>query len=220
MTSESTSGPSIGGVPAALAHPLQTARLRLRPATADDADTTFTYRRLEPVARWITDLPADLEAYRARFTDPKRLAATVIVELNGVTIGDFMLRLEDAWAQTEVADLAQKRQAELGWVLDPAFTGHGYATEAVRELIRYCFEELGVRRVVANCFAANEDSWRLMERIGMRREAHAVRDSLHRSGEWLDGYGYALLNDEWLHSTDQSDPAAAGRDRSSDPDSA
>ena len=51
--------------------------------------------------------------------------------------------------------------------------------------------------MTANCFAANEPSWRLMERLGMRREAHAVRDSLHRSGEWMDGLTYALLAEEW-----------------------
>ena len=93
-----------------------------------------------------------------------------------------MLRVEDAWAQTEVADLARGAQAELGWVLDPAHTGHGYATEAVRGLLAHCFETLGVRRVVANCFLANDTSSRLMERVGMRREGHAVAESLHRSG--------------------------------------
>jgi RimJ/RimL family protein N-acetyltransferase len=64
-------------------------------------------------------------------------------------------------------------------------------------VLRICFEDLGLRRVTAECFAANEASWRLMERLGMRRESHNVGDSLHRSGEWLDGYGYALLADEW-----------------------
>jgi RimJ/RimL family protein N-acetyltransferase len=36
-----------------------------------------------------------------------------------------------------------------------------------------------------------------MEKLGMRRELYAVRESLHRTGEWLDGAGYALLADEW-----------------------
>ena len=36
-----------------------------------------------------------------------------------------------------------------------------------------------------------------MERVGMRRELHTVRESLHRSGQWPDGMGYALLADEW-----------------------
>ena len=108
-----------------------------------------------------------------------------------------MLKLESPWAQAEVEAQAHDVQAELGWVLDPAHTGNGYATEAVRELMRLCFDELRLRRVVAFCFADNETSWRVMERVGMRRELHAVRESLHRSVEWLDVFGYALLSEEW-----------------------
>jgi RimJ/RimL family protein N-acetyltransferase len=181
----------------ALTHAVRTERLTLRPATADDADPTWKYRRLESVGEWLTEVPADLEAYRATtFANPARLAATVIVELDGNVIGDFMLRIEDAWAQTEVADQARGTQAELGWVLDPAYAGHGYATESVRCLLEYCFRALGVRRVVANCFLANDTSWRLMDRVGMRREGHAVAESLHRSGQWLDTVTYAVLAEE------------------------
>jgi RimJ/RimL family protein N-acetyltransferase len=54
-----------------------------------------------------------------------------------------------------------------------------------------------VRRVTASCFLANDASWRLMERVGMRRELHSVAESLHRSGQWLDTVGYAVLADEW-----------------------
>ncbi len=92
-------------------------------------------------------------------------------------------------------------EAELGWVLDPAYAGRGYATEAVQGLLRLCFEELGLRRVTAGCFADNVASWRLMERVGMRRELHTVRESLHRTKGWLDGFGYALLADEWRSTT-------------------
>ena len=88
-------------------------------------------------------------------------------------------------------------RAEIGWCLDPAYQGRGYAREAVEALIEVCFEALGLRRVVANCFADNTASWRLMERLGMRREVYNVRDSLHRTGAWLDGVGYALLAEEW-----------------------
>ena len=177
--------------------PLRTQRLTLRPATADDAAATWRFRCLPEVAEWITRADSDLGDHRARFTSPDRLAKTLVVELDGEVIGDLMLAVEDAWAQAEVADQAQAVQAELGWVFHPGHSGKGYATEAVQELIRFCFEDLGLRRVTANCFADNEASWRLMERLGMRRELHTVRDSLHRSGAWLDGLGYALLADEW-----------------------
>ena len=94
-------------------------------------------------------------------------------------------------------------QAELGWALRPEETGKGYATEAVEAALRICFEDLELRRVAASCFAANTASYRLMERVGMRREACTTKDSLHPSGEWMDGYSYAILADEWrqLHPT-------------------
>lgn len=184
-----------------LRRPLPTPRLVLRPATVDDAEATWAYRRLDSINQWLTGVPAGLPDYRAMFVEPSRLAATVIVQTAHDTgphlIGDFMLRVEDAWSQAGVADHATAAQAELGWVLAPAHTGHGYATEAVNELLRYCFDELDIHRVVANCFLDNDTSWRLMERVGMRRETHAVRDSLHRSGRWLDTVGYAVLHDEW-----------------------
>jgi len=192
-----------------LGRTLHTDRLTLRPATADDADATWAYRRLDGVNEWLTGVPESVAAYRTLFTARDRLSTTVIVELvrpdhdaecAPVVIGDFMLSPEDAWAQAEVAGQATGAQAELGWVLDPRYTGAGFATEAVHELLRYCFVELGLHRVVANCFLANETSWRLMERVGMRREAHAINESLHRSGRWLDTLGYALLGDEWHRS--------------------
>jgi RimJ/RimL family protein N-acetyltransferase len=187
-------------LPPTLGRPLHTTRLTLRPATAADADPTWEYRRLDSVNEWLTGPPADRDAYRELFTAPERLASTVIVALGHADaariVGDFMLRREDAWAQREVAEQARGAHAELGWVLDPGHTGHGYATEAVRELIRYCFQDLGVRRVTANCFLGNDTSWRLMERVGMHRESHAVRDSLHRSGRWLDTVGYAILAED------------------------
>jgi len=177
--------------------PVRTERLSLRPATEGDVDVTWRYRNVEEVARYIGYAPATLTEYREVFSHPDRLGKTLIVEAHGEVIGDLMLAVHNAWAQREVAEQARDVQAELGWVLDPSYGGQGYATEAVAELIRICFEELGLRRVTASCFADNKASWRLMERLGMRRETHTLRESLHRSGAWLDGMGYALLADEW-----------------------
>jgi RimJ/RimL family protein N-acetyltransferase len=186
---------------AQLAWPVHTDRLTLRPATIDDLDATWAIRRLEEVGRWLTRAPATIDEHRAHFTEPESLAKTLVIELEGKVIGDLMVAIGDAWAQAEVSSEARGVQADLGWTLHPEHTGRGFAAEAVREVLRICFEDLGLRRVTADCFAANEASWRLMERVGMRREAHTVRDSLHRSGEWLDGYTYALLADDWRRST-------------------
>jgi RimJ/RimL family protein N-acetyltransferase len=201
ITELRTTGAQLATRSPGLAQVLQTERLTLRPAAPDDADATWAYRRLDAVNAWLSGPAPDLHRYRALFAEHDRLADTVIVVLGpdagAPIIGDFMLRREDAWAQPEVADQARGSQAELGWVLDPGHTGHGYATEAVGELLRHCFEDLRVRRVTANAFLDNDSSVRLMERVGMRRELHAVGDSLHRSGRWLDSVGYAILDSEW-----------------------
>ncbi len=181
----------------AVTWPVRTARLSLRRTTPDDLEATWEYRGLAEVGRWLTSASSTVDEYRATFEDPERLAMLLVVELDGAVIGDLMVKVGDAWAQAEVKEQARGVQAELGWVIHPDHTGHGYASEAVRELLRLCFDELHLRRVTADCFADNEASWRLMERVGMRREVHALQESLHRSGRWLDGLGYALLADEW-----------------------
>jgi RimJ/RimL family protein N-acetyltransferase len=181
----------------ALPWPMRTDRLVIRPAVADDLDRTWEIRQLPAVSEWLGHDFSDRDRYAERFLDPGRLAATLVIELDGRVIGDLMLLVESPWAQSDVADQAKDVQAMLGWTLDPAYSGRGYATEAAAELLRICFEDLGLRRVRALCFADNEPSWRLMERLGMRREEYAVRDSLHRTRGWLDGMAYALLAEEW-----------------------
>lgn len=178
--------------------PLRTARLLVRASTPEDADAVWRYRRLDEVNRWLTTAPPDAEAFRAHFTDPERLAITLLMERPGVgVIGDIMLRVGDAWSQTEVRAQAIGVEAELGWAMDPAQQGQGFATEAVRAVMAACFTDLGLRRLSAGCFAANEASWRMMERLGMRREEHSRGTALHRSGEWMDGMNYGVLADEW-----------------------
>ena len=180
--------------------PVSTARLSIRRAHEPDLDAIWRFRRLESVNQWLSSAPRTIEQHRAKFLEPGKLDKLLVLELDHQVVGELVLNVEDAWAQSEVADEAAGVQAELGWCLDPAYEGHGYATEAVNALIQICFERLGLRRVTAQCFADNVASWRLMERVGMRREVHTVRESLHRSGRWLDGLGYALLADEWASS--------------------
>jgi RimJ/RimL family protein N-acetyltransferase len=180
-----------------VAWPLLTPRLLIRPASAADVEGTWRIRRRPGVSDWLIAETADLEDYRQAFLDADRLSKTLAVERDGQLIGDLTVAVGDGWAQKEVQDRAVGVQAELGWVMDPAHGGQGLATEAVGAVLGMCFTGLGLRRVTAGCFADNTASWRLMKRVGMRREITTVRESLHRSGRWLDGLGYAMLADEW-----------------------
>lgn len=182
---------------AAVAWPVRTARLSIRPATVEDLPGLFEIRRLPEVAEWMQRHPADRDAFVERLGDPDRLSTTLALEVEGRLIGDLYLGLADAWAQEEVAERAEKVQAEIGWVVAPDRAGRGYATEAASALLRICFEDLGLRRVKALAFADNLASRRVMEKLGMRLEEYAVAESLHRSKGWLDGVGYAILADEW-----------------------
>ncbi|WP_244930624.1 GNAT family protein [Nocardioides sp. W7] len=190
----------MSGVFDRVAWPVLTERLSLRPAVPSDSDEVWRIRYSPGVSDWLTYRVEDVEVWREKFNDPERLDRTLVLELAGDpgrVVGDLMLLMQSPWSQAEVRESARDTQAELGWVLDPAYAGRGLATEAVRSLLGICFDQLGLRRVVANCVAANTASWRLMERVGMRREAHHVRAELLRDGTWADGYGYAILAEEW-----------------------
>ena len=184
--------------------PKRTERLTLRPAVPEDLRAVHAIRALPEVARWMPDLPASYDAWAVRQGEIGGLDRMLVVLLGDrgeeELIGHLYLHVEDAWSQAEVRDQAKGAQAEIGWAFDPRHQGRGYATEAVRELLRTCFEDLGVRRVVALAFADNTPSLRVMERLGMRREALMVKESLHRELGWIDGVTYAVLAEEWLSS--------------------
>jgi hypothetical protein len=90
----------------------------------------------------------------------------------------------------------------------PQQTGHGYATEAVGALLDLSFNNLGLRRVTTTCIAANDASWRLMERVGMPRDLHRPRvpAPLRRMARRM---GYALLAEDTARALPPtSDPQA------------
>ncbi len=177
--------------------PVSTERLSFRPAEETDAAAFHAYRRLPEVSDWLPRLSTDLAAVVERFEDDDFRRLTLVIEVDGQVVGDLYLNISDCWAQAEVQDSTPIAQAEIGWALSPDHQGKGLAFEAVQRLVAVCFEDLGLRRVFATCFADNTGSWHLMEKLGMRRESHTVKDSLHRDRGWVDGYTYALLADEW-----------------------
>lgn len=90
------------------------------------------------------------------------------------------------------------RSHEIGWVFHPAYHGQGYATEAAYALLRYGFEELQSHRIIATCQPENPASYRVMEKIGMRREAHFKQCIYRQENVWWDELFYAILEDEWF----------------------
>jgi len=92
-------------------------------------------------------------------------------------------------------------QGQIGWIVGSAYEGYGYVTEAAAALLDYLFEEIGFHRTIAMTSPGNRRSWHVMERLGMRREAHFIENCYH-DGEWTDEFVYAILRKEWAERRD------------------
>lgn len=91
----------------------------------------------------------------------------------------------------------EHRQGEIGWVLDPAHGGQGFASEAVRAVLALGFNHYRLHRVTAQMDARNSASAALARRVGLRLEAHHVQDWFSK-GEWTDTLIYARLASEHM----------------------
>jgi len=176
--------------------PVVTERLVLRPFTETDLDDLHDIQSRPEVTRyllWDARTREETRAALAKRIEQTHLTAegdnlAIAVELRetGTLIGDFNLE----WLSAELG------RAEIGFVMHPGHGGRGYATEAGREVLRMAFETFRFHRVVGLCNGENHSSRRLMERLGMRREAYFVQGEMLK-GERVDLAVYAMLADEW-----------------------
>jgi RimJ/RimL family protein N-acetyltransferase len=177
-------------------YPIRTERLLLRPYAHGDVDALYAYQRLPEVHRYLYSEPrtrADVEALVTERAGTGGLteagqAITLVAELaqTGELVGDCVL----FWRSQE------HEQGEVGYVLNPAYHGRGLATEAVGALLRLGFEGLGLHRIAGHLDARNTASARVLERAGLRREAHLVENEFIK-GEWADELIYGILRSEW-----------------------
>ncbi|GLZ41596.1 GNAT family N-acetyltransferase [Actinokineospora sp. NBRC 105648] len=173
-----------------------TERLLLRPFAESDLDDLHDLHRRPDVTRYLLWEARTREETRMALTaklgqtelaaEGDNLAIAAELRSTGRLIGDFTLE----WLSAELG------RAEIGFVLNPDHAGRGYATEAGREVLRLAFETHGLHRVIGQCNGANLASQRLMERLGMRREAYFVQGEMLK-GERADLAVYAMLATEW-----------------------
>jgi RimJ/RimL family protein N-acetyltransferase len=174
---------------------LVTDRLTIRRFEASDAPAFAAYRSVPEVARyqsWDTPYGEDqaqrfIAALATSHPDtPGEWFQFAVTETaSGRLLGDLA-------AHTEL----DPRLARIGFTLAPDAQGRGFATEAVTALLDHLFRMRDKHRVAADGDARNLASVALLERVGMRREAHHLR-SVWSKGEWTDEYVYALLRHEW-----------------------
>ena len=172
---------------------LQTERLLLRRFRAADWPDLYRYLADEAVVRYepyttYTEKECRREA-SARSRDASFIAVC-LKEDGGPMIGNLYFAPREYETR------------ELGFVFAARYQGKGYAYESARALIDCAFSSGGVHRIIAVCNPENTASWRLLERLGLRREGH-LRQNIwfkeDREGRplWQDTYEYAILREEW-----------------------
>ena len=176
--------------------PLVTERLTLRPYVEDDFTPLHDLFGREDVCRYLMWEPMDETAARELLgrrvsqtridADGDAILMAVEETATGRMVGEFMLHVTSI----------ESGQGEIGWSFHPDVQGRGLATEGARELLRTGFETLGLHRIVAGADPRNGASLRVMEKLGMRKEAELIEMAFVK-GEWIDEVIYAILATEW-----------------------
>jgi RimJ/RimL family protein N-acetyltransferase len=177
-------------------YPVRTQRLLLRPYAPGDVDALYAYHRLPEVARYLERGPLSRAQVQAMVE--QRAACSALTEPGqALALAAELAETGDLAGNCVLFWRSQEHQGgEVGYVFNPAYHGRGLATEAAAALLRLGFEGLALHRIVARCDARNTGSVRVLERLGMRREAHLVQNEFIK-GEWTDELIYAILRSEW-----------------------
>lgn len=173
---------------------LTSARLVVRRFALDDAETFAAYRSDPAVARYQAwDCPYPVGEARRFIASLARAAPgtpgtwfqfAVSLAESGALVGDVALRTgEDG------------REGEIGFTFAVVHQGRGYATEAVRTVVRYAFQRLAIQRLFSRTDARNAPAQRLLERLGFRREDE-LRESVWLEGAWATELVYSLREPE------------------------
>jgi RimJ/RimL family protein N-acetyltransferase len=168
----------------------------LRPFEEGDLEAMHAIQSDVESARWLYNEPRTLDGTKDllakkiagdRFSaEGDWLAAAVVTRETGQLVGDLSMQ----WLSE------QHRTGEIGFIFDRAHHGHGYATEAARAFLAFAFEGMGLHRVIGRTEPRNAVSARVLEKLGMRLEAHFVENEWVK-GEWSSELVYAMLEHEW-----------------------
>ena len=174
--------------------PLSTDRMTLRLLQPDDFEALFAFLSLPEVAQYQYWKPMDRDLVAEKHADwmtldgeeGRHLELGMVLKSTDALIGHVFLGFRDVAA----------RQAEIGFTTHPDFQRQGLSFEVVHALVAAGFAHYGQHRIFGRCDARNAGSYRLMEKLGMRREAHFREHALFK-GDWDEEYYYAILEDEW-----------------------
>lgn len=173
---------------------LRTARLVLRPFMESDSDALFTLQSNPRVLRYW-----DAPPWKERTQAERFIAVCGQIERQGTGARLVIERAADGgflgWCCIVKWD-RDHRSATMGYCLDDAAWGQGFATEAAGALLQWAFDTLDLNRVQAETDTRNAASSRVLEKLGFVREG-TLREDCIVDGEVSDSWVYGLLRREW-----------------------
>ena len=171
---------------------LDTENFVIRAFERKDLEVFVEYRSDEIVAKY-----QNWENYTSQ--DANELFESMDYSSFGTEGKWYQLAISMRESDRLVGDLAvhfiDQDQIEIGFTVSPEYQGKHVATEAVSSFLCYVFGELNKHRVIATTDVENTASYRLLEKLGFRREAHFIQNIFFK-GAWGEEYQYALLHSE------------------------
>ncbi len=176
--------------------PIETSHLLLRPFERGDLDAVRRYHTLPSVQRYVErptryddDVAAAVALMRTQ-TELHRPGNTLTLAMmrkgDHRVVGQVSLKWSDATAG----------QGELRFAIDPAESGKGYLTQALTAMIDLAFDHFRIHRLMVRCDGRSHHSIKLMQKLGLRLEAHYREHALFQ-GEWDEELHFAVLDREW-----------------------
>ncbi|MHA2503524.1 MAG: GNAT family N-acetyltransferase [Candidatus Kariarchaeaceae archaeon] len=168
--------------------------LLLRYFTEHDLDILMKYRNDPEIARF--------QGWSFPFTPQDGLQFFIDMQSRSIFSTNDWLQLVIQDTENQIlGDCAIRvvgEQAEVGITIRREFQGQGYATAALQLLLQLVFTKLKLHRVITIVDVENVSSQKLMERVGMRKEAHTIESYYDRRMEmWRDEFQYAILATEF-----------------------
>ena len=177
---------------------LETSRLILRPWRESDAEALFAAAKnpdIGPRAGW--NPHASVEESRKVIQDVLAKPESYAIVLKREAGADRPIGAIGLTPASDSSLAERDDEAEIGYWIDQPYWGHGYMPEAVVELIRHAFEDLGLSAVWCGYYEGNEQSSRVQEKTGFRPH-HVIENSPRPLlGDEKTEYANRLTREDW-----------------------
>jgi len=173
---------------------ITTERLIIRNFKTNDSNDLYEYLSDIETYKYEPGKPITMETAKDLCVERSKNNSFLAVQLNNKVIGHIYFN-----------QIAPKKLLtwETGFIFNKKYQRKGYATESLKAVIEYGFTRMNIHKIIAHCNPKNISSWKLLERVKMKREGKLLKNIFftkdkERNPIWIDTYEYGILIDDFL----------------------